>query len=88
MSFFEWTLKTCFIVHISILTINFLVLYVGDFLGLLFGVITNRKKDVCSEPGLVVQLVESLIADHGVMSLIPAWPHTFVEFDHEIFSTA
>ena len=31
--------------------------------------------------------VASLIADPWVMSLIPAQPHTFVEVDHEIFST-
>ena len=31
--------------------------------------------------------VASLNADPGVVSLIPALPHTFVEIDHEIFST-
>ena len=34
-----------------------------------------------------MQLVVSLFADPGVVSLIPAWSHTFVEFDCEIFST-
>ena len=29
----------------------------------------------------------SLTADPGVTSSIPAWPHTFVEIDHEIIST-
>ena len=29
----------------------------------------------------------SLTADPGVASSIPARPHTFVEIDHEIFST-
>ena len=29
----------------------------------------------------------SLTADPGVASSIPAWSHTFVEIDHEIFST-
>ena len=29
----------------------------------------------------------SLTADPGVVSLIPAWSHTFVEIDHEITST-
>ena len=29
----------------------------------------------------------SLTADPGVMSIIPAWSHTFVEIDHEIIST-
>ena len=28
-----------------------------------------------------------LIADSGIVSLIPAWSHTSVEIDHEIFST-
>ena len=37
-------------------------------------------------PGAVAQLVASQIADLGVTSLIPSWPHTFVEIDHEIFS--
>ena len=36
--------------------------------------------------GLVAQSVASLIADPGVMGLIPAWPHTFMEIDREIFS--
>ena len=39
-------------------------------------------------PGPVVQSVASLIADPGVMSLIPAWPHTFVEIDYEIYGSA
>ena len=39
-----------------------------------------------SVPGPVAQSVASLIADLGVVSLIPAWSHTFVEIDHEIFS--
>ena len=34
-----------------------------------------------------MQLVASPIADPGVLSLIPALPHTFVAIDHEIFST-
>ena len=33
-----------------------------------------------------MQFVPSLIADPGVMSLIPARSHTFVEIDHKIFS--
>ena len=37
--------------------------------------------------GPVVQSVVSPIADPGVMSLIPARSHTFVEIDHEILST-
>ena len=31
--------------------------------------------------------VASPIADPGIVSSTPAWPHTFVEIDHEIFST-
>ena len=44
-------------------------------------------------PCRIVQLVtclatdESLTAEPGVASSIPAWSHTFVEIDHEIFST-
>ena len=44
-------------------------------------------------PGRVAQSVrclatdESLTADPGVASSIPAWSHTFVEIDHEITST-
>ena len=44
-------------------------------------------------PGRVAQSVAclatdaSLTADPGVMSLIPAQYHTFVEIDHEIIST-
>ena len=36
--------------------------------------------------GSVAQWVSSVIADPGVVSLIPARPHTFVEIDHEIVS--
>ena len=43
---------------------------------------------MCWLPGPVEQSVASPIADPGVMSLIPAWPHTFVEIDREIFSKA
>ena len=44
-------------------------------------------------PGSVAQSVKclatdaSLTADPGVVSSIPAWSLTFVENDHEIFST-
>ena len=44
-------------------------------------------------PGRIAQSVTclatdaSLTADPGVASLIPARSHTFVEIDHEIFST-
>ena len=34
-----------------------------------------------------MQLVTSLSADRGVLSLIPSWSHTFVEIDREIIST-
>ena len=33
------------------------------------------------------QLVASPTADPGVMSSIPAQSHTFMEIDHELFST-
>ena len=45
-------------------------------------------------PGRVAQLVTCLTADTclaadtGVASSIPAWSHTFMEIDHEIFSMA
>ena len=38
--------------------------------------------------GQLVQLVTCLTADPGVASSIPARSHTFMEFDHEISSTA
>ena len=34
-----------------------------------------------------MQLVGSRIVDPGLVSLIMAWFHTFMEIDHEIFST-
>ena len=37
-------------------------------------------------PGHVAQLVTSLIADSGVVSLISAQHHTLMEIDHEIRS--
>ena len=39
-------------------------------------------------PGPVAQLVASPTADPGIVSLILALSHTFVEIDHEIISTA
>ena len=38
-------------------------------------------------PGPLAQSVASPIADPVVMSLIPAWSHTFIEINHKIFST-
>ena len=38
-------------------------------------------------PGPEVQSVVRLIVDTEAMSLILAWSHTIVEFDHEIFYT-
>ena len=35
-----------------------------------------------------MQFVKCLTADPGVMSLIPAWSHTFTEIDYEIISMA
>ena len=37
--------------------------------------------------GSVARSVVSLIADLGIVNLIPAWHHTFVENYYEIFST-
>ena len=38
--------------------------------------------------GAAGQSIVSPIADPGVMSLIPVWPHTLMEIDHEVLSTA
>ena len=38
--------------------------------------------------GHVAKLVTCLTADPGVARWFLAWSHTFVEVDHEIFSTA
>ena len=43
-------------------------------------------KSLLVVPGYVAQSVGSPAADPGVVSLIPAWSHTFVEIDHEIIS--
>ena len=37
--------------------------------------------------GSIAQLVASSTAGLGILSLIPAWSHTFLEIDHEIIST-
>ena len=42
---------------------------------------------VMNFPGPVGQSVASPFVDPGVVNSIPAWPHTFVEIDDEIFST-
>ena len=42
---------------------------------------------IVTKPSSVVQWVFSPIADTGVMVSIPARSHTFMEIDHEIFST-
>ena len=42
--------------------------------------------NLLNTPGLIAQSVARLIADPGVVSLIPARSHTFVEIDNEIFS--
>ena len=47
----------------------------------------KRTHVFMGELGPVAQLVASQIADPGVVSLTAAWPHTFVEIDHELFST-
>ena len=57
---------------------------------------TRTKLHVQSNPyimhliiilGSVGQLVGSPTAGPGIVSLIPAWSHTFLEIDHEIIST-
>ena len=51
------------------------------------------RLNMAKTPGRLAQSVTclvtdaSLTADPGVASLIPARSHTFVEIDHEIFST-
>ena len=35
----------------------------------------------------MVQSVACQVADLGVVSSIPAWLHSFVEIDHELFSS-
>ena len=39
-------------------------------------------------PSCIAQSVTCLTADPGVTSLIPVWSNTFVEIDHELYSTA
>ena len=56
-------------------------------------IMQSLRNENCLVPGRVAQSVTclatdaSLTADPGVTSLIPARSHTFVEIDHEIFST-
>ena len=53
----------------------------------------KRLSSMVFLPGRIGQLVmclatdACLTADQGVMSSIPVWSNTFVEFDHEIIST-
>ena len=55
--------------------------------------LTNRPNLISYRPCRIAQSVTclatdaSLTADPGVVSLIPALSHTFVEIDHEIIST-
>ena len=51
------------------------------------GICTYAISTKISSPGPIVQSVASLITDSVIMSLILARYHTFVEIDHEIFST-
>ena len=46
-----------------------------------------HKNEMSFSLGPIAQLVASPNADPGVMSLILVRSHTFVEIDHEIFST-
>ena len=54
---------------------------------------STRSDHILDRPGRIAQSVtclatdESLTADPGVASSIPARSHTFVEIDHEIIST-
>ena len=41
----------------------------------------------CQQPGPVAQSVANPVEDPGVLSSIMARFHTFIETDHEIFST-
>ena len=41
-----------------------------------------------SGPGHVAQSETCLTADARIVSLIPAWSHTFLKLDHEMISTA
>ena len=69
----------------------FLHCWVQDFPDHSFKVRQKQNKDV---PGCIAQSVTclatdaSLTADPGVLSLISARSHTFVEIDHKIISTA
>ena len=42
---------------------------------------------ICTVLGLIAQMVARKMANPGVVSLILARSHTFLEIDHEIFST-
>ena len=44
---------------------------------------TCKELITAGGPGPVVQSVASPTADPGVVSLVPAQSHTFVEIDHE-----
>ena len=64
-----------------------------SFLPLFGGEIIFLHSFFPTQPGHVAHLVmclttdASLPADQGVVSLIPAWSHTFVEIDYEKIST-
>ena len=48
---------------------------------------TCKELITAGGPGPVLQWVVSQTADPGIVSLIPAQSHTFVEIDHKIIST-
>ena len=58
-------------------------LYYGMFL-LIVSILPDMSHILVLGP--VAQLEASSIADSGVASSIPAWSHTFVVINHEIFS--
>ena len=65
----------------------------GFFYPILTQIMDSFSCSPLNTPGRVAQSVTclatdaKLTADPGVASLIQAWPHTFVEIDHEIIST-
>ena len=68
-----------------------LIVFLKYFLFNFEGRLQRTKKSMqncpaCKELDIwpIVQLLASLTADVGVVSLVPAWSHTLEQFDHEI----
>ena len=68
-------------------TQNLFIPQARNSLNLLFNFHCEYIFKLLKLPGPVAQLVASPIADPGVMGLILARSHIFVEIDREIFST-